>query len=154
MSVITWLKKYGLTILKDATIVLGIGSEAVTQIAPNSAGAAKAADTLTSIANIVTEVETAAASAATAGSALTSAQKLAAADALANQVLQTWFQENLPGTPKVADQQAWETGVSTIVNGVVALLNSAAPTVKTTSGVEGSAVPAAASAAPATPAAK
>lgn len=138
--VISWLKKYGLTILKDAAIVLGIGSQATTELAPSSPAAAKAADTLTSIANIVTQVE--ASSAAIGAPGLTSAQKLLAAAALANQTLQEWFQANLPGTPKVQDQAAWETGVSTIVNGVVALLNSAEPAVTTTPGVPGSGVPA------------
>lgn len=141
---VSWLKKYGLTVLKDALIVLGIGSQAVQQMGGGSATAVKASDTLTSIATIVTDVESSAAAAAAAGTSLTSAQKLAAAGALANQVLQDWFKNNLPGTPKVANQQQWETGVSTIVNGVVALLNSAEPNVATTDGVQGSAVPKAA----------
>ena len=150
--VLTWLKKYGLTILKDAVIVLGIGSQATTALAPNNPQATAAADTLTKIAGIVTSVETSAAAAEASGASLTSEQKLAAAAALVNQELQAWFAANLPGTPKVANQTQWENGVTAITNGVVALLNSAEPNVATTPGVPGSVVPVAP--APATPSAK
>lgn len=146
--VITWLKKYGLTILKDAVIVLGVGSQATTALDPNSPAAAAASDTLTKIATIVTSVESSAAAAEASGASLTSEQKLAAAAALVNQELQAWFAANLPGTPKVENQTQWENGVEAITNGVVALLNSGEPNVAVTPGVSGSTVPVAPPAAP------
>jgi hypothetical protein len=154
---LTWLKKYGLTILKDAAIVLGIGSQVVSQVAPASAGATKVSDTLTNIATIVTDVETSSAAVAANGGTMTSAQKLAAATALVNQTMQQWFTLNMPGTPSVQNQQAWENGIALVTNGVVAILNSAQPNVATApAAVKGSAPPSAATlsavvAAPAAP---
>lgn len=138
----SWLKRYGLIILKDTAIVLGIGSSVVSQLAPASTGAVAVSDTLTKIATIVTDVEGSAAAVQANGGTMTSAQKLAAASALVNQTMQQWFTLNMPGTPSVQNQQSWEVGIAAITNGVVAVLNSVEPNVATkTAAVKGSAAP-------------
>jgi hypothetical protein len=161
---LSWLKKYGLTILRDALIVLDIGEQGVEALAPaGSATATKVEDTLTEIATIITEVEAEAAAlegasgpggqtgkpigGLTAGEvALTGAQKLQMASVRANQKLQAWFKANVPGSPAVKNSALWQQGVATIVNGVVALLNSAdeGATIQTMPGVKGAQVPTAA----------
>lgn len=152
MSVGTWLKTYGLDVLKDAAIVLGVAAQDVKTIAPaGSAAATSAEDTLTEIATIITDVETEVAAltpgsvGAAGASPITGAQKLQMAVARANEKLQKWYQANLPNSPKVTNSAAWQQGVTGIVNGMVSILNSADGTaVQVKKGVEGSSVPSAA----------
>jgi hypothetical protein len=152
---LSWLKKFGLTILKDALVVLGIGEQIVPTVVPPGATETKVEDVLVDIATIITDVETEVAAVTPAGGAapVTGAQKLQMASARANQRLQKWYAANVPGAPAVKNSALWQTGVATIVNGMVALLNSAddKADVKTTDGVKGAQVPSAQTAAKVAP---
>lgn len=161
MSVGTWLKTFGVEALRDAALVLGVAAGDIKTIAPTSAAGAAVSDTLTDIATIITDVETEVAaltpgSVGAAGAApISSAQKLQMASARANERLQKWYAANMPGNPAVIDKAAWQTGVATLVNGMVSILNSAdGKAVQVKKGVAGSSVPSAAlTAAIATPSA-
>ena len=121
---VSWLKKYGLTILKDIGIVLGFVPQIVPQINPNSnQTVTTVSNTLTGIANIIQTVE-AAFAAAFGGTAKTGAAKLQAVQPQVSALIQEWLAANFPGSAKIGNQTLFAQGVTEVSQGVVDILNS------------------------------
>ena len=135
---ISWLKKYGLTILKDIGIVLGFVPQVVT--AANASGNATVttvSNTLTGIASIIQTVE-AAFAAAFGTTAKTGAAKLQAVQPEVSQLIQQWLAADFPGTAHIANQTLFEQAVTEISQGVVDILNSLSSNPPTTTPVSAS----------------
>lgn len=146
---ISWLKKYGLTILKDIGIVAGF-LPAVASAAGESSNptVTKVSDTLTGVANIIQTIE--GAFAAAYGAAQTGAAKMSAVLPFVSQLVQQWLADNFPGSAEIGDQTLFQKGVGEIAQGVVDVLNSLKSTPETSTPVKSSG-PAPASVAPAAP---
>jgi hypothetical protein len=122
----SWLKKYGLTILKDIGIVLGFVPQFsnVTNPAGNTT-ITKVTDTLTGIAGIIQTIE-AAFAAAFGPTAQTGAAKLQAVQPEVATLIQQWLAADFPGTAQIGNQTLFSQGVTEVSQGVVDILNSLA----------------------------
>lgn len=139
---ISWLKKYGLTILKDIGIVLGFVPQIATATNTSSGGSVtKVVDTLTGIAGIVQTIE-AAFAAAFGPTAQTGAAKLQAIQPEVSALIQQWLAADFPGTAKIGNQALFAQGVQEISQGVVDILNSISTAPTTTAPVSASNPPA------------
>jgi hypothetical protein len=138
----SWLKKYGLTILKDIGIVLGFIPQ-ITQVTnPNgNTTVTKVTDTLTGIAGIIQTVE-AAFAAAFGTTAQTGAAKLQAVQPEVAKLIQEWLAADFPGTAQIGNQTLFSEGVTEVSQGVVDILNSLSSNVTTTQPVKASNPPA------------
>lgn len=134
---ISWLKKYGLTILKDIGIVAGF-LPAVASAAGESSNptVTKVSDTLTGVANIIQTIE--GAFAAAYGAAQTGTAKMAAVLPFVSQLVQQWLADNFPGSAEIGDQTLFQKGVGEIAQGVVDVLNSLKSTPETSTPVKSS----------------
>ena len=135
-----WLKTVGIELAKGLSIVSGI-EPLVAGFLPAGSPAAAAFNVvskdLAEIGGIVTTVEGASAqmalatsTAAAAGTPLTSAQKIAMATPGVTQVI---LQSSLLAGKTIQDPTGFANGVSQVINGVVAILNSLHANVQTTS---------------------
>jgi hypothetical protein len=120
----TWLKKYGLEILKVIGIVAGI-SPVLTAGASAGSTVASVSDDLTKVGQAVAEVEVVI-SAITAPGVQSGAQKLQAATLLVAQIVQT--SELLAGK-KIANEALFTQGCTKITDGMADILNSLKPDV-------------------------
>jgi hypothetical protein len=140
---ISWLKKYGLTILKDIGVVLGFVPQitAATNSSTNTT-VSKVSDTLTGIANLVQTIEAAFAAAFGSG-ATTGAAKLQAIQPEVSTLIQQWLAADFPGTAKIGNQTLFAQGVQELSQGVVDILNSIESNPQTANPVQsgGSAAP-------------
>jgi cellulase/cellobiase CelA1 len=138
---ISWLKKYGSSILKDIGIVLGF-VPLITQATNTSSNTTvtKVTDTLTGIAGIIQTVE--AAFSAAFGSAQTGAAKLQAVQPEVTTLVQQWLAADFPGTAKIGNQPLFAQGVQEISQGVVDVLNSLSNNPQTVTPVNASGSPA------------
>lgn len=139
---ISWLKKYGLTILKDIGVVLGFVPQVVsaTNTSTNST-VSTVSNTLTGIAQIVQTIE-AAFAAAFGGTAQTGAAKLQAIQPEVSTLIQQWLAADFPGTAKIGNQTLFAQGVQEVSQGVVDILNSIESNPTTTNPVTASNPPA------------
>src|ERR1700722_9772056 len=135
----TWLKTFGLEVLKGISIVLGIlDGGSIQQAIPGSAGTLTTVQSdLSEIATVITDVEVAFGGASTAATtagisvlpAKTGALKLAAATPL---VSQTIMASPLMKGQKIKDQALYNSAVKGITSNMADLLNSLDPsTIKT-----------------------
>lgn len=138
---ISWLKKYGLTILKDIGIVLGFVPQITTATGSSGGSVTKVVDTLTGIAGIVQTIE-AAFAAAFGPTAQTGAAKLQAIQPEVSALIQQWLAADFPGTAKIGNQTLFAQGVQEVSQGVVDILNSISTAPATASPVQASNPPA------------
>lgn len=138
----SWLKKYGLTILKDVGIVLGFLPQITTATNSSSNQTIKTvSNTLTGIAGIIQTVE-AAFAAAFGPTAQTGAAKLQAVQPEVSALIQQWLAADFPGTAKIGNQPLFAQGVQEVSQGVVDILNSIATAPVTSTPVQASNPPA------------
>ena len=116
----TWLKKFGLAVLKIGQVFLGIEPLAAGIVGAAAPGNTSIVNDLTRIGQAVTTVE-AVFAAVSDPAAKTGADKLKAASALTMQILET---SQMIAGKKIKNEAAFAAAAQTITGGVADLLNA------------------------------
>lgn len=116
----TWLKKVGLDVLKYLPVLLGLASVAQ-QAAPNNTTVAKVVGDLNALPALVVQGE--ALVKAVAGQKSGPA-KLAAVAPGVQQLLTTYVENNLPGSPKIKNPTLAASSASAITSALADFLNA------------------------------